>query len=164
VGIFKDDLDTNSFSADQLITLTTGFFKKDNPEDRTKLHKIIHYIQSRKLDSPFPLHYSEEHIPQKLHWPVRYFAPHYMSHSIWSHWGMEYIKLLLLLSEDHPEYLTRAKQHMEYYKKRIEKYGGYPECYDLKGNPLRERLYRTVLHTSWVINYEQAKVLYNNLV
>lgn len=160
-GIFHDDIETTSFSADQLVVLTIQFLNYQKKEDAAKLHSIIAYIQQHHLDQPFPLHYSDQHVPQKLHWPVRYFAPHYMTHSIWSHWGIEYIKLLILLSPDNPKYRGQAKKHLDSYKRNIETYGGYPECYDLHGKPLKEGLYRTVLHTSWVVNYEQAKMLYN---
>lgn len=158
-GIFNDDIETTSFSADQLVVITTKFLDFQKDEDAAKLKSIISYIQNSQLDQPFPLHYSDEHKPEKLYWPVRYFAPNYMTHSIWSHWGIEYIKLLILLSSKKDTYLESAKNHLKTYKENIEKYGGYPECYDLHGTPLKERLYRTVLHTSWIINYEQAKML-----
>lgn len=160
-GIFNDDLSTTSFSADQLVIITTKFFDLRSKDHQIKLNSIISYIQEHQLDQPFPLHYSDNHQPSKLYWPVRYFAPKYMTQTIWSHWGMEYIKLLILLSPDQPNNLMLAKQHLDSYKQNIEKYGGYPECYSLNGIPYRERLYHTVLNTSWVINYEQAKMLYN---
>jgi hypothetical protein len=160
-GIFNDDLATNSFSADQLIVISTQFLNAQKPIECHKLHSIISYIQNHQLDQPFPLQYSNDHQPSKLYWPVRHFAPNYMTHTIWSHWGMEYIKLLILLSSTQPNYIDQAATHLQSYKQNIEKFGGYPECYSLNGLPYRERLYRTVLDTSWVINYEQAKMLYN---
>lgn len=162
-GIFNDDLNHKSFSADQLITLSTGFLELNHQTVKEKYYSIISYIQSKQLDQPFPLHYSDAHNPKQLYWPVRIGAPHYMTHSIWSHWGIEYIKLLILLSSKTNEYQETAKKHLNSYRQNIEQYGGYPECYDLSGKPLQESLYKTVLHTSWVINYEQAKMLLNRL-
>lgn len=158
-GIFNDDINHTNFSADQLITIMTGFLDLNSQQDSQKLNRIISYIQQNKLDQPLPLHYADHHDPKQLYWPVRYFAPDYMTKSIWSHWGIEYIKLLILLSKTNPTYFQQAENHLNAYKSNIVTHGGYPECYALDGTPLSQRLYKTVLHTSWVINYEQAKML-----
>ena len=118
---------------------------------------LIDAFKKNKFDVPLPLHYSKFDIPEKLYRPVRHLAPSYMGTSIWSHWGMEYIKTLIYLGQ-----FTDAKKHLDSYKKNIETYGGYPELYDKKGHLLHTRLYRGVLHNGWVINYEQTKMLYDN--
>lgn len=167
-GIFLDDLSPFSqkkklFSADSFIVTSTGFLDSKKVAERKMLSQMIRYVKKHHLDEPFPLHYSSMDLPKNLYWPVRYFAPSYMGTSIWSHWGIEYIKTLLSLAKDNPEYLSDAKKHLLAYKNNVEKYGGYPEVYNKNGEILSTRLYRSVLHNGWVINYEQAKMLYKNL-
>lgn len=165
-GIFLDDLSEQKylFSADSFIVLSTQFFDLKNKRDRNYMLRMIAYVKKNKLDLPFPLHYSTVDLPKKLYRPVRYFAPSYMGSSIWCHWGMEYIKCLIYFSKDNPELLSDAKHHLISYKKNIERYGGYPEVYAKNGKPLSTRLYRSVLHNGWVINYEQTKMIYNNML
>jgi hypothetical protein len=158
-GIFLDDLSDASvknkwFSSDSFIVLSTGFLQTKNSKEKVYFERMIAYVKKKKLDVPFPLHYSTQDVPKLLYRPVRYFAPSYMGTSIWSHWGMEYIKTLHYLG-----YETDARNHLLTYKKNIEKYGGYPEVYDKNGKLLHTRTYRSVLHTGWVINYEQVKML-----
>jgi len=161
-GIFLDDLSEHSrkmklFSADSFIVLSTEFLKPNNAIDKKYLLQMAQYVKKNKFDVPLPLHYSKFDIPEKLYRPVRHLAPSYMGTSIWSHWGMEYIKTLIYLGQ-----YADAKKHLDAYKRNIETYGGYPELYDKKGNLLHTRLYRGVLHNGWVINYEQTKMLYDN--
>lgn len=130
-GIFIDDLSEESktrkiFCADSFIVLGSTFFIIRDKEDMKKLKKMISYVKRNKLDKPFPLHYALYDQPQKLYWPVRIFAQSYMGESIWSHWGMEYIKALILLSSGHKEFLNDAERHLNAYKRNIVKYGGYP--------------------------------------
>ena len=161
-GIFLDDLSEHSqktklFCADSFIVLSTEFLKPYRAADKKYLEQMIRYVKKNKLDDPLPLHYSKFDMPEKLYGPVRYSAPSYMGTSIWSHWGMEYIKTLIYLGQ-----YTDAKKHLDSYKRNIETYGGYPELYDKHGNLLHTRLYRSVLHNGWVINYEQTKMLYDD--
>lgn len=160
-GMFLDDLSENGhlFSADSFIVLSTQFFDLKNKDDRHMLKQMVQYVKKNQLDQPFPLHYSTVDLPKQLYGPVRYFAPSYMGTSIWCHWGMEYIKCLLYLAKDDPEFLNDAQKHLSTYKKNIEHYGGYPETYDKHGKILKTRLYRSVLHNGWVINYEQTKMI-----
>lgn len=164
-GIFLDDLSEESkrdhlFSADALIVLQTGFLDLSNPEERDMLIEQISYIQQHNLDKPLPLHYAGRDQPDRLYFFVKYFAPSYMGESIWSHWGMEYIKALVLLAPHNLSYLTDAKNALSAYQAKMERYGGYPELYDKHGNIFQDPLYKSVLRTGWVINYEQAKMLY----
>ncbi len=163
-GIFIDDLSNFSkeqkiFSADSFIVLSTGFLNLNNTNDMHYLQQIVSYVKDKKLDTPLPLHYSTLDLPKNLYRPVRHFAPSYMGTSIWSHWGMEYIKTLIYLGMFKTKYWIEAKRHLESYKKNIVQYGGYPEVYDKNGDILHSRLYRSVLHNGWVINYEQTKML-----
>lgn len=162
--IFLDDLAQETkrqklFSADAFIIYSTGFLNPDNPQEKKYFLGMIEYVKRHDMDSPFPLNYSTRNEPKKLHWPVKYFAPSYMGRSIWSHWGMEYIKILICLQKDDKNFLSDAKKHLTAYEKNIAKYGGYPELYNMSGKPLSNRLYKSVLHNGWVINYEQTAFL-----
>jgi len=162
-GLFLDDLSENSqtkkvFSADSFIVLSTQFLDPKKVNEKKYLHQMVAYVKRKKLDEPFPLHYSIVDLPEKLYRPVRYLAPSYMGTSIWSHWGMEYIKTLIYLGE-----IDDARKHLAAYKQNIETYGGYPELYDKNGKILSSRLYHSILHNGWVINYEQTKMLFENI-
>jgi len=165
LGIFKDDLSDQpetQFSADSLIVTSTGFLDLKRSDERIKLQLIVAYIQAEKLDQPFPLRYSRSNHQNNMQWAVKYFAPSYMGDGIWSHWGMEYIKAELLLADLTPsqcELASDARQHLEKYRQNIEKYGGYPELYNADGTIFTSPLVHSVLHTGWVVNYEQAKML-----
>ena len=166
--LFIDDLSNESveqrkFSADSFIVISSGFLNPSIRQDRQYLQGMVEYVKNNKLDIPFPLHYSKNDSPQKLYRPVRYFAKSYMGKSIWSHWGMEYIKALILLSKSNPPYFREAKNHLESYRKNIEKYGGYPELYKPDGNIFSSRFYKSVLHNGWVVNYEQAKSMLDSI-
>ncbi|HSW96601.1 MAG TPA: hypothetical protein VLF89_02115 [Candidatus Saccharimonadales bacterium] len=162
-GIFIDDLSQESkhekrFSADAFIVTSSGFLDMKNNNDRKKLQSLTEYIQKNKLDKPFPLAYSTSNHLSKLYWPVLLGATAYMGKTIWSHWGMEYIKALILLNQ-----VAEAKKYLAVYKQNIEQYGGYPELYDTHGEIYTTAFYRSVLHNSWVINYEQAKMMLKSI-
>jgi len=167
VGIFRDDLSESrlepSFSADSFIVLSTKFLEPDDKTDRQKLIKMIAYVQSQKLDQPFPLRYSKSDTQNAMHLAVKIFAPAYMGSGIWSHWGMEYVKTLIGLAKYKPEYLVCARKHLKAYGENIEKFGGYPELYESNGNIFKTILVKAVLHTGWVVNYEQAKMLFSSI-
>lgn len=163
-GLFLDDLSQESrqeklFSGDAFIVIGSGFFDLTNAADKERLAKMVVYVQKNNLDSPFPLRYARQDQPDRLYDAVKYFAPSYMGETIWSHWGMEYIKALILLSSDKPSYKELAKKHLDAYKAKMEQYGGYPELYDKDGNIYKTMFYTSVLQTSWVVNYEQARMM-----
>jgi len=165
-GIFLDDLSQDSiknhiFSGDAFIVTSTKILDFDKQEDRSKIEMEIKYVKDHKLDNPFPLRYSINDQPSKLYFFDRYFATSYMGKTIWSHWGMEYIKTLILLSKYDKEYFLSAGEFLNEYKNNIKKYGGYPELYDSFGNIYQTLVYRSLLHTGWVINYEQTKMIFD---
>lgn len=163
-GIFLDDLSLESrknhiFSGDAFIVTSTRFLDFTNPQDKNMIEREIAYVQANKLDQPFPLRYAIHDQPDRLYFFVRYFAPSYMGETIWSHWGMEYLKTLLLLAKDKPQYTDAAMRGLSAYTQNIEKFGGYPELYDKYGNIYTTPFYKSILHTGWVINYEQTKMM-----
>jgi hypothetical protein len=161
LGIFANDLHDTEFSGDSLIVLSAGFLDPTHSADRQKLERIVAFIQKHELDKPFPLRYSRSTQQNELHLAVKLFAAAYMGDSIWSHWGIEYTKVLLALSqtsqENHCEYLKDALTHLDTYRQSIEEFGGYPELYSGQGKAFETLAVRGVLHTGWVVNYEAAQ-------
>lgn len=162
-GFFANDLNgSGEFGGDSLVAFSTGFLDTKKPADAEKLAKITHHIQNEKLDQPFPLRYSRSNTQNDMHLAVKLFAPGYMGEGIWSHWGMEYIKALIALSETELplrcEYRQQAKKFLDLYAKNIETSGGYPELYGKDGKPFKTPAVRAVLHSGWVVNYEAAQM------
>jgi len=162
-GFFANDLSLTgkTFSGDSLIALSTGFLNPVLPDDLSKLERMAQHIRAQQLDQPFPLQYSATNKQNKLHPTVRIFAPEYMGEGIWSHWGIEYIKLLEVLGtstlSSRCEYLDRARSGISSYTKNISQFGGYPELYDAEGKPFETTALRAVMHTGWVVNFEAAQ-------
>jgi len=160
--LFLNDLSKESqnqhiFSGDEFIVIQTHFLDINNSEDKKMLMQMISYVEKNKLDQPFPLRLAKHDDYKNLYFWVWFGAPMYAGESIWSHWGMEYIKALILTDDK-----DRAKKFLDIYSANIKKYGGYPEVYDKKGNILHSLLYKSLLHTGWVINYEEAKSILDN--
>jgi len=163
-GIFIDDLSPlsraeKSFSADSFIILSSGFLDLRLRKEREMLMRIRDYIVARGLDKPLPLRYADKDHPERLYPLVRAFAASYMGETHWSHWGMEYIKGLILLAEYDRKYMEEARAALETYRQKIEEYGGYPELYDTDGKMYHVWCYKSMLQTGWVVNYEQAQMM-----
>lgn len=166
MGCFLEDqsqeaIDGKYYSSDWLIALKTGFLDPFNPQDRQYYTGCVSYIQANGLDQPFGLKYQQKVRHHRLHPIVRFMAPEYGGTTIWSNWGMEYIKLLTLLYQTmgQEEYLTRARQQLESYTNKIVEYGCYPEVYDERGNMYKNLFYKSICQTGWVVTYEQAKLM-----
>jgi hypothetical protein len=93
---------------------------------------------------------------------VRLVIPAYGGSAIWSFWGAEFIKLLIILSrtEGGGRYRERAQRHLRTYETLMVKYKGYPEVYDARGAILHSPLYRSVRQTGWVVGFEQAQKMF----
>lgn len=162
-GLFLEDMSDEArqgkwYSSDWLIAYQTGFLSAKDPKDRTYLQKAVSYIIEHEIDQPLPIRYHNDFRRNRLHFPVSIAAPYYGSLVIWSHWGIEYIKLLTAL---HPycktnNYLSLAAKHLETYEYNISRYRGYPEVYNRFGDFYTSLFYRSVRTTGWIINYEQA--------
>lgn len=163
-GIFIDDLSEESklhhiFPADAFIITQTQFLDPTIPADKDKIIRIIEYVKNNHLDKPFPLIWSTYDQSNNMVFLDRYLVPNYEQQSIFSHWTMEYIKLLVSVSKSNPDYISDARNYLNFYHKNIQKYGGYPEIYFPNGNIFKTALYKSVLHTGWIINYEQTKMM-----
>ncbi len=162
-GYFLEDLSDEGrhnsyYSSDWLIVLATSFI---NPADEAERHyftRSIEYIRSQKIDRPFAIKYQQDTRAHRQFLAVRLAVASYGGDSIWSFWGMEYIKLQLLLFREirDPKYLKEADYHINKYKHAMKRYGGFPEVYDSNGDMLQTPLYRSVRQTGWVIGFDQV--------
>jgi len=169
MGCFVEDQSSEAisnkyYSSEWLIVLSTGFLDPLNGEERSYYEGCVRYIQDKKMDEPFGLKYHEQERPWRLYNTVRIAAPAYGSIAIWSNWGMEYAKLLILLyhSTGNVTYLEKAGQQITAYSENILKYGCYPEVYNDKGEMFANYLYKSVCQTGWVVTYEQAVLMLNS--
>ena len=82
----------------------------------------------------------------------------YQQDAIWSNWGMEYIKTLLLLYTYTGEttYLKTADKQIKAYEEAMLRDGGYPELYDRSGKFFETPFVRSIRMTGWVISFEQV--------
>lgn len=165
-GIFIDDLspqsrEEKSFSADILIVTSASFLDVTEEADRSKLTQIVKFIQDQGLDEPLPLRYANYDQHDKLYPVVKACAESYMGETHWSHWGMEYIKAMIILSPYETNYRVAIHKALSTYRNKIEEFGGYLELYNKEGKPYQTWCYKSMLHTGWVINYEQASFLAN---
>lgn len=165
-GHFLEDLSPEAhahayYSSDWLIVLMTGFLDPAKPAERQYFIRSVQYIQNEGLDQPFGLKYQQVDRTFREHGIDKLFVPDYGGTAIWSQWGMEYIKLLTLLSihTKDPAYLHQATYQLEQYQHNIEKYHGYPELYHKNGRIFRHLFYKSVRQTGWVVCYEQARLL-----
>ena len=167
-GFFANDLSEGQhvFGGDSLIAYSTGLLEIGNPTDAAKLARMIEHIDRQQLNQPFPLGYSRSNQQNEMHLTVKLFAPGYMGEGIWSHWGIEYIKVLLALSQtklpQRCQYLADARRYLDIYEQKIAESGGFPELYGQDGQPFKTPAVRAVLHSGWVVNYEAARTQLEN--
>jgi hypothetical protein len=165
-GHFLEDLSPESiaghyYSSDWLIALMTGFLDPRKADEQHYFTQSVAYIQAHDLDYPFGLKYQDQDRPERQYFFPRFFSPRYGSTVIWSHWGMEYIKMLVLLAQSTGDkrYLQAAQHQLDTYTQNILKYQGYPEVYDSNGKMYQTLFYKSVRQTGWVVNYQQAKAM-----
>lgn len=169
-GYFLEDLSDEGirskyYSSDWLIILATGFLNPDNRRERHYFERSVAYIRDNKIDEPFPIKYQHDTRAGRQFLPVRIAVASYGGDAIWSFWGMEYIKTLLILHRitGKSEYLQIADTHIAAYEQSIVRYGGFPEVYDKRGNLLETRMYRSIGMTSWVVGFEQVLAIRSSL-
>lgn len=169
-GHFLEDLspegrERSYYSSDWLIVLTTGFLSPERTAEQGYFEKSVSYIQSMRIDEPFAIKYQHERRAHRQFILARLAMAAYGGDAIWSFWGMEYIKVLLLLYKKtgRSAYLERADFHINAYETAMVKYRGFPEVYDQYGIPLKTWYYRSIRQTGWVIGFEQVHVMRNAL-
>ena len=169
-GYFLEDLSAEGakekyYSSDWLIVLATNFLDPLNPSERQYYIRSIQYIQKQKIDKPFAIRYQQDTRAHRQFLPVRLAVASYGGDAIWSFWGMEYIKSLILLykSTGNDAYKIAARHHLDKYDENIRANGGFPEVYDGKGRMLQTPLYKSIRQTGWVIGFEQAEEMYRSI-
>lgn len=169
-GYFLEDLSEEGvakkfYSSDWLIVQMTGFLSTFVPEERKYYEASVQYIQRNALDQPFGLQYHSDVRKHRLYGFVRVFAPSYGTTALWSNWGMEYAKTLLMLEQatNQRTYGEQAERQLEAYTFNIKRYRGYPELYDDKGDFYRQFFYKSVRRTGWIVTYEQARAMLRSL-
>lgn len=165
-GYFLEDLSREGcskkyYSSDWLIVLATGFLSPKKSAERTYFTRSIDYIQTMKIDQPFAIKYQHETRAHRQFAAVRLAVASYGGDSIWSFWGMEYIKVLLALyrATDDKKYLDAADYHIERYEIAMIKNRGFPELYDAEGKMLQTAFYRSIRQTGWVIGFDQVRAI-----
>lgn len=166
-GYFLEDLSDEGlekkyYSSDWLIVLATGFLDPFDSAETPYFTRSVEYIQREKIDQPFAIKYQQSTRAHRQFFAVRLAVASYGGDAIWSFWGMEYIKTLILLYRHTGEakYKKAAKYHLGQYEKAMVKYGGFPEVYGPDGTLLQTPLYRSIRQTGWVIGFEQAREMY----
>jgi hypothetical protein len=165
-GYFLEDLSEAGvreahYSSDWLQVLITGFLDPANPHERVYITRSIEYIQRAGVDKPFGVKYQAEVGGRKQFFLPKISMASYQQDAIWSHWGMEYIKALLLLYRHTEErrYLQVADKHIRAYEQAMLRDGGYPELYDRNGKFFETPVVRSIRLTGWVIGFEQVKAM-----
>ena len=165
-GHFLEDLSPEGiankyYSSDWLIVLITGFLSPHRADERVYFERSIEYIQKHGIDAPFGLKYQQDTRAHRQFFLVRITVASYGGDAIWSFWGMEYIKCLLLLYNEtkKPSYLATANAQLEAYEHAMLRDRGFPEVYDPHGNLLETPIYRSIRQTGWVIGFEQARAM-----
>jgi hypothetical protein len=169
-SVFLEDLNDISVSkkltsSDWLIAYQVGFLTPESKADLKYLIPAVDTIISTKLDQPFGLPYHRDLRPWQPYLPVKIAAPLYASQVIWSHWGVEYMKLLAHIGSvtANKSYTEAAVKQCKQYEANILKTGGYPEVYDPNGQPYSHHGYTSVHQTGWIINFEQARTMISEL-
>ncbi|QGF22857.1 hypothetical protein [Raineyella fluvialis] len=163
-GHFLEDLSSEGvrasyYSSDWLITLATGFLDPADPAERDYFVRSVDHIRATGIAEPFAVKYHADTRAHRQYPVVRLAVASYGGDSIWSFWGMEYIKVLLLLhrATGIAEYRDEADRHLASYAAAMVRDGGFPEVYDTAGRMLTTPLYRSIRQTGWVIGFEQAR-------
>ena len=165
-GYFLEELSAPSqqgkfYSSDWLIVLVTGFLDPAKKSERVYFERSVDYIQTMGVDKPFAIKYQHASRPSRQHFWPRIAFPSYGGDSIWSFWGMEYIKVLLLLNQmtGRKVYLKTADEHLKKYEQVMLRDGGFPEMFSRAGKLYESPLYRSIRQTGWVIGFEQARAM-----
>lgn len=169
-GYFLEDLSDEGikqkyYSSDWLIVFATGFLNPTKSRERAYFERSIQYIRAHKIDQPFAIKYQQDTRAHRQFLAVRLAVASYGGDSIWSFWGMEYIKLLCRLYEltGNRDYYTWATENIEKYEDNMLENRGFPEVYDRDGKLLQTPLYRSIRQTGWVIGFEQARDMWRTL-
>lgn len=163
-GYFLEDLSEagireSHYSSDWLLVLITGFLDPAKASERAYFTRSVAYIQKAGVDKPFAIKYQAESGGRHQYFLAKIAFASYQRDAIWSFWGMEYIKTLLLLYDATKEqkYLRTADRHIKAYEQAMLRDGGFPELFDYQGALFETILVRSIRQTGWVIGFEQVR-------
>ncbi|WP_043501508.1 hypothetical protein [Georgenia sp. SUBG003] len=166
-GYFLEDLSDEGvarryYSSDWLIVLATGFLDPMAPAEREYFTRSVEHVRANGIAEPLAIKYHADTRAHRQVPVVRLAVASYGGDSIWSFWGMEYVKTLVLLHRATGErhYLDEAGRHLDSYADAMVANGGFPEVYDADGEMLTTPFYRSIRQTGWVIGFEQAREMY----
>lgn len=169
-GYFLEDLSEEGltgkyYSSDWMLVLATGFLTPTKKSEREYFVRSVDYIRKMKIDSPFPVKYQHETRAHRQFFFVRLAVAVYGGDAIWSFWGMEYMKILMMLSQEtgDADYLAICDKHIKSYKQNMIKNRGFPEVYDKSGNLLETPFYRSIRQTGWVVGFDQVLAMRQSL-
>lgn len=169
-GYFLEDLSDEGvqqayYSSDWLIVLATGFISPQKKSERHFYQRSVEYIEQSGVAKPFAIKYQHERRAHRQFPIVRLAVASYGGDTIWSFWGMEYIKVLLALYRETGEaaHLTEADYHIKAYETKMLEYGGFPELYDANGKLLETPFYRSIRQTGWVVGFDQVRAIRRTL-
>jgi len=163
-GYFLEDLSEQSikekyYSSDWLVVLFTGFLDPENKADRNYYLSVYKYIKKVELDKPFGLAYHKDPRRGRQEPIVRLVANEYGATAIWSFWGSQYAKMLGLLCKQDQigNVCSDYEKQIGLYEDNVVRFGGYSEVYDKHGEIFDRPFYRSMLHTGWIIDLEDAR-------
>lgn len=146
-GKWKESINNNSISADCLCLWEFGVLDRDDE----KLIVLVNQLQ--ELITPHGILYSN-HSDYKIFWVVKYFAPIYMTKTVWSHWTTEYLDLIFEIKDKLPnEYYTKCQEIIINIRQKCVEYQGYPELYRENGQIYKNIFYSSILKTGWIVNF-----------
>lgn len=170
-GYFLEELSETGvkqahYSSDWLLVLITGFLNPANPKERSYFARSIEYIQKAGVDKPFAIKYQAESGGRHQYFLAKIGFASYQRDAIWSFWGMEYIKTLLLLYQYTGEksYLSTADFHIKAYEDAMIRENGFPELYNKDGSFFKTPIVSSIRACGWVIGFEQVKALRKSLI
>jgi hypothetical protein len=148
-----------NLSADFLVAFSVGFLDPYKKEEREILKNQVKAFYKANLVLDFGILYSQKN-PKRLAKMVRLFVKDYMGRTVWSHWTVEFLQLLISLYEveNNKEYLKKAEIiYKNLYQKLLE-YKGYPELYNQKGGIYKTIFYVSMIDTGWIVNFQDLKL------
>lgn len=103
------------------------------------------YIQTEKLDKPFPLKYTKENHNGQI--AASIFVPTWEGDKIWPFLGLYFIEILIRFNK------PLAQQYLNLYKEQIEKNQNFYELFTKKGEVYKSLFYKADHSMLWASKY-----------
>ncbi len=116
-------------------------------DDPGMFQTVEQHIKKQKLEQPFPLKYSNGRDQPRKVWE-EIFVRGYITDSIWSIHGMNYIMMLKKFG-----YQKKFERLMSFYRHIIEKHRNFLEVFNNKGEPFATPFYLTDESMLWAAHY-----------